>query len=241
MFTTFTPQIFRRYMTTGQYPKFDSYSATTKRELLAFCEEVASLIEMYGNESHEFTIRDYGKGVFNLQQMKARMDRFNEQFSGNIISIDFSQPSGWGPPNNRRLTVDTTFSYKHGALEKMKHFLLSATESVSTVNAPAKGFSADSITAGNLSYADGKITFKGKILKMRPQMKALCLFFMQNQGKAVDYSDIKEKIISAKKRSTIGNKTIVKYVGELQTLLTKCFRKKVLFNHEREGYIFEVK
>jgi DNA-binding response OmpR family regulator len=97
------------------------------------------------------------------------------------------------------------------------------------------------IIVGALVYdIDGKITFKGKPIKMRPQMRDLCVLFMKNHRNLVDYSKIKDELIDARKRATTGFTTITKYADELHKLLKKHFKKEVIFNYEREGYIFDI-
>jgi len=97
------------------------------------------------------------------------------------------------------------------------------------------------IVLGHLVYdIDGKITFKGKPIKMRPQMRDLCVLFMKNHRDLVNYSTIKEELIDAKKRATTSFTTITKYADELHKLLKKYFKKEVIFNYEKEGYIFDI-
>lgn len=96
------------------------------------------------------------------------------------------------------------------------------------------------LVIGPLVYClDGSICFKNKILKIRPQMKTLCIFFMKNHKKSVDYSTIKDEIIDAKKRSYTTFKTITKYVSELHNLLRKHFKKNVIIPNGDQGYIFD--
>lgn len=100
---------------------------------------------------------------------------------------------------------------------------------------------AQEITVGQLSYGlDGTIRFRDKPIKMRYQLKSLCVLFMSKNKELVDYSTIQEEIISTHKRSKINFKTITKYASELQVLLRKCIKKKVIFNQGKEGYIFDI-
>jgi len=75
---------------------------------------------------------------------------------------------------------------------------------------------------------------------MRPQIKTLCIFFMKNRNEFLDYSTIKDELIKAEKRSDTPLKTITQYVSELHKILKKAFRKKVIFNDKKEGYIFNI-
>lgn len=112
----------------------------------------------------------------------------------------------------------------------------------SVKNIPRKSdFLPKEIVIGSLVYGlDGTIKFKSKILEMRPQIKTLCILLMKNHGNSVDYSRIKDELISTKKRSSTGFKTITKYAGELHKILEIHFKKKVIFNFEKEGYILDV-
>lgn len=97
------------------------------------------------------------------------------------------------------------------------------------------------IFAGPLVYTkDGRVTFKNKELTMRPQIKTLCIFFMKNRNEFLDYSTIKDELIKAEKRSDTPLKTITQYVSELHKILKKAFRKEVIFNDKKEGYIFNI-
>ena len=97
------------------------------------------------------------------------------------------------------------------------------------------------LVIGSLVYnVDGGIYFRNKLIKMRPQIHNLCVLFMKNHKKLVDYSTIKDELIDAKKRSLTDFKTITKYVNELHKLLRKYFKKDVLFNQEKNAYIFDI-
>ena len=97
------------------------------------------------------------------------------------------------------------------------------------------------VTVGPLSYGeDGAIRYKGEIIKMRSQLRNLCVLFMEHHKKVVDYSTIKDEIISSKKRPHIEYTTIPKYVNALHVLLRKYFKKEVISNVKNEGYIFDV-
>ena len=97
------------------------------------------------------------------------------------------------------------------------------------------------ITIGHLVYdTDGGIYFKNKLIKMRPQIQNLCILFIKNHKKLVDYSNIKDEIIAVKKRNTSGFTNITKYVNELHKILRKHFKRDVLFNMEKNAYLFDI-
>ena len=97
------------------------------------------------------------------------------------------------------------------------------------------------LLVGQLRYSrDGSIYYKQTNLDMRFQLRTLCVLFMDNHQNFLDYSRIKDELISAKKRSTIDFKTITKYVSELHIILKGHFRRKVIFNQGKEGYIFDI-
>jgi hypothetical protein len=100
----------------------------------------------------------------------------------------------------------------------------------------------EDVVIGPLKYGtDGSIHYKQNLIKLRPQIKDLLVLFMAYHKQVLDYCDIKDELISAKKRSTIKPDTINKYVSELHEILQECFGKKVIFNNEKEGYIFDIK
>ena len=99
---------------------------------------------------------------------------------------------------------------------------------------------AEPIIVGPLAYTeDGRITYRGENIKMRPQIKTLCILFMQHHKDLTDYSIIKDNLIVADKRHKVDWETIQKYVSELHKLLKKEFKKKVIFLVPKEGYIFD--
>jgi hypothetical protein len=110
---------------------------------------------------------------------------------------------------------------------------------VQSAIAPQKPLVED-LVIGQLVYrADGCILYKQTPIKMRYQLKNLCILFMKNHKGIVDYSIIKDELIAADKRTTTSFETITKYVSELHTLLRKHFNREVIFNHEKDGYIFD--
>lgn len=97
------------------------------------------------------------------------------------------------------------------------------------------------IAVGPLVYSsDGGIYYKDRQIKMRLQIKSLCILFMKNHKKLLDYSDIKDELIEVKKRSFIKFITITKYTNELHGILRKYFKKDVIFNHEKTAYFFDI-
>ncbi|MGB2580170.1 MAG: hypothetical protein WBC83_00565, partial [Minisyncoccia bacterium] len=99
--------------------------------------------------------------------------------------------------------------------------------------------SLDDITVGPLVYRGGSVYFNGAPLEMRSQLNMLCYLLMSNHKKIVEYYSITEQIVAADKRKLRNKKNISKYVSELHTLLKKRFRRKVIFNHKKEGYILD--
>lgn len=95
------------------------------------------------------------------------------------------------------------------------------------------------VTAGPLSYKSGRVYFDGELVEMRPQLNMLCYLFMCNHKKIVEYCSIEEQIVASSKRTVRKKKNIHKYVSELHSLLRKRFRRNVIFNHKKEGYILD--
>ncbi len=89
-----------------------------------------------------------------------------------------------------------------------------------------------------ISYNDGSIAYDGENLEIRAQLKDLCRLFMQNVSRLVLVDDIRDLIIDSNKRDTTSNNTLSKYVSELHGILSKKYGKKVIFNDQKEGWIF---
>ncbi len=89
-----------------------------------------------------------------------------------------------------------------------------------------------------VAYTDGTIYYDGENLDLRAQLKDLCRLFMQNVGRLVLVDDIKDVLINADKREDTANTTLSKYVSELHTILTKKYKKVVIFNQKKEGWVF---
>lgn len=92
---------------------------------------------------------------------------------------------------------------------------------------------------GLSSKADGSISYEGKTLKMRGQIKELCRLFMMNANSQTTIDDIREEIIMSTKRDKTPDSTIAKYVNELHLILQKSFGKEVIFNQPKEGWTFK--
>ena len=96
------------------------------------------------------------------------------------------------------------------------------------------------IKIGKLSsHSDGSISYGGKRLDMRNQLKDLCRLFMKNQRELLTIDFIKDWLIRADKRPLTPNITIAKYVSELHKILMIHFGRRVIFNQEEEGWRFE--
>ncbi|MEI7890820.1 MAG: hypothetical protein WCI36_02525 [bacterium] len=93
---------------------------------------------------------------------------------------------------------------------------------------------------GALAYfSDGTIRFDQEVIKMRSQIKELCRLFIDNHDRLVTIDDIKEKIITAKKRKGMKTSSIAKYMYELDTILTKYYKKTAFTNQPTEGWTFK--
>ena len=100
---------------------------------------------------------------------------------------------------------------------------------------------ASATARGALEYReDGEIYYKGTPLKMRPQIRRLCIFLMQGQNyqKPQDLSDIRDAICGPHKK--VPNASVQKYVSELHILLKKCFKNRVVFRAESGDYFMDV-
>jgi len=107
---------------------------------------------------------------------------------------------------------------------------------------PVYGEFKPELTVGELqTFNDGTVRFKGEIISMRGQLKELCRLFMENNQKLVTFDDVRDQIIDSKKRSSIANSTISKYVSELRSKLRKHFGSDVLPNQKKEGWIPDIK
>ena len=102
-----------------------------------------------------------------------------------------------------------------------------------------KDLKADAVAGKLFAYSDGTIRYDGEILKLRPQIKELCRYFMLNQRMLKTIDDVKENIIRSSKRKTTPNSTIAKYVSELRNSLNPYFKKDVFPNEKEEGWYFE--
>lgn len=109
---------------------------------------------------------------------------------------------------------------------------------------PAQVFALDArepdLIRGKLvAYSDGSITYDERLLGLRPQLKDLCRLFMASPDRLITADEIKEAIISSQKQSITDFATISKYVSELHNVLKDAYRKEVLINHKKEGWIFK--
>lgn len=89
-----------------------------------------------------------------------------------------------------------------------------------------------------ISYNDGTIRFKDKNIDIRPRLKDLCRIFMRNPDKLITLDTIREELIDQKKREGTPNATLAKYVSDLHLTLQKHYKKEVIFNQRKEGWMF---
>jgi hypothetical protein len=137
----------------------------------------------------------------------------------------------------------------HNKFKKVHQYLKSENEKYSKFqddrkdsNQKKDGILLNDLVVGPLIYKkDGLIYYKQTLLEMRFQLRTICILFMEKHKEFVDYTCIRDEIIPAHKRSTTSFETITKYVSELHKLLRLYFKRKVIFNQEKEGYIFDIK
>jgi hypothetical protein len=96
----------------------------------------------------------------------------------------------------------------------------------------------DIVTGKLILYSDGTTRYDGELVEMRTQMRELCRLFMQNVDSLVGIDTIKDELVSADKRSSTPTNTISKYVSELRTILQHFYGKNVIFNQDKDGWIF---
>lgn len=99
------------------------------------------------------------------------------------------------------------------------------------------------VTYGDLSYfpnegKNGTFRFKGEIIELRKQMKHLCELFLRNNKHILSEDFIKNEIIDSSKRDSLKEKTIAKYVNELDEKLSKYYGKQVIENTREDGWMF---
>lgn len=87
---------------------------------------------------------------------------------------------------------------------------------------------------------DGTVRYKGATLKMRKQIRDLCILFMRNHDRVIGWDTIREWIIRADKRDQIQPFTIAKYVSELHGILQLHLKKEVLFNQAGDGWSLKI-
>ena len=127
-------------------------------------------------------------------------------------------------------------SHLKEVIEKIK---IDRRDSINISKKGKKSF-AETVTVGHLVYKNRDVFFKDKKIKMRPQIKRLCVLFMKNHKEFIDYSNLMDELVSAEKRKHTNMTTIKKYVSELHNLLRRRFGKKVIFNDKIEGYILNI-
>ena len=105
------------------YKKFKDYSENTQQEIIDFSRDVLSWIEMFDKNDNEITLFDFEKGDFDLQKIGGLWKNQNSILNNTITEISHDMIHGWGPDNNRRLTVDLVIKYKPDTVSVLKEFL----------------------------------------------------------------------------------------------------------------------
>lgn len=88
-------------------------------------------------------------------------------------------------------------------------------------------------------FNDGTITCNDEELSLREQLRNLCIYFIKNPNRLLNYDDIKDEIINSEKILIIKNDTIPKYVEALKKELQKHSTVVTIKNKPKVGYIFE--
>ena len=105
------------------YRKFEDYSENTQQEILDFSCDVLGWIEMFDKGDNKITLFDFEKGEFDLQKIAGLWKNQNAVLDNAITEISHDMVHGWGPPNNRRLTVDLIVKYKPDTVLVLKEFI----------------------------------------------------------------------------------------------------------------------
>lgn len=91
------------------------------------------------------------------------------------------------------------------------------------------------------SWKDGRITYDGVVMDMRPQIKDLCRLFLKRPRAQITYDDIKDSIIKSRSRDTTPNSTLSKYVHELIKSLDAHSKTLEIINNPLTGYTLTYK
>lgn len=153
------------------------------------------------------------------REFKKHLSNSMDDSKDNLLTIEILQPQ-----------LDNFYGqFKNQNLE------LSATSE----NTNSDNENIETSIEGLALWKDGTIRYKGKIVKIRKQIKELCILFIKNPNMLITYDTIKDDIIKADRRSVINFKTIAKYVSELRRSLKVHFGKNVISPSSGEGWYFK--
>lgn len=106
------------------YQKFKICSETTQKEIIGFSRMLLNSMELYDPRNQgKLCLYDFEKGNFDLQKIAGLWKILNEIIDNRIIEISHPIFGGWGPVENRRLTVDLKIKYKSDTKKFIKKFL----------------------------------------------------------------------------------------------------------------------
>lgn len=106
------------------YQKFNDCSPTTQQEVISFSKMLLSSIELFDLENKgKIRLHDFEQGNFDLPKMAGLWKILNRVIDNRVIEISHEPISGWGPRENRRLTVDLDIKYKPDTASVLKEFL----------------------------------------------------------------------------------------------------------------------
>ena len=89
------------------------------------------------------------------------------------------------------------------------------------------------------AWKEGRITYDDVEITLRPQIKDLCRLFMNGAPRLITFDDIKDNIISSRKRDITTNTTISKYVSVLSTALDNYSKTLTIKLHSKNGYVLK--
>ncbi len=201
---------------------FNELSKTSQEDVVSIGYKCLKWIEQFGEGTAcQATVSDYGRGIYNLQEVYAHANLLNSCFDENVIEMSNSIEHGTGM--ERRLTVDLIIKYKPKTQNTLKEFLKKV------VSAPVAVNVSDSEKILELDVENQIIRCGDKECKFR-----------QNGSKKNKRFEMVETIFKSRTPATKLGDNIQHISNEITDINTRVKRKlgvdKFIVNDNNSGY-----
>lgn len=233
----YDPIIFKNKNIAKQFKEFNKKF----KELFMFIgktfwyDEGNTFLSLYPDQRHSTKGED---AIFWMEE-KIKLDEIIKEFEKEYLEL-IKQFNTYGVNHNKE-EIKVIHEFENSIQEKSLNVniikeIISKTKGPKEPNDYQKSKKIEKSFEGLAYWTDGSITFNGKDLILRSQLRDLLRLFISGPNKIMTFDDIKDTIIEAYGRGKTKNSTISKYINELREELKKYTTNIVIKNEKDTGY-----